>query len=257
MKNVFQNFFLFLLLVLITACSQDAASINTSNNGTSGSITRFATLDGFMYTLNPNQLQTFDISDPDNPELVSELETAYGLETIFIYENRIYLGARTGLYILGLDDPGNPNLLSQTERTDQFFGTCDPVVVKDNYAYSTVKTIVNVCGNANTMSALLVYEVSDPENPVLSQSFEMDTPNGLAYTDQYLYVCSAGQGRLVVFDISDPSDIIQRPDLSYSLKDPFDIIVDEDRMIVSTETDFIILSIDADGAIVYVKTISR
>jgi len=239
------------------ACDSDSEILSDSQNGTSGSITRFATLGDFMYTLNPNQLQTFDISNPDKPVLVNELETDYGLETIFIYDNRIYLGARNGLYILGLDDPASPVLLSQTLRSDEFFGACDPVVVKDNYAYSTVKTIVNICGTVNTLSALLVYEISDPENPDLRQTFELGAPNGLGYTDQFLYVCCAGSDQLCVFDISDPENVVERPDLNYPIENPFDIIVDDDRMIVSTLDDFLIFSIDADGAIVYVKTIAK
>jgi len=246
-----------LCLFVFSNCDSDSALLIEDGNGTSGSITRFATLDDYMYTLNPNQLQTFDISDPAKPILLDELETDYGLETIFIYDNRIYLGSKTGLYILGLDDPGSPDLLSQTVRTDEFFGACDPVVVKGNYAYSTVKTIVNVCGTVNTQSALLVYEISDPKNPILTQTFQLNNPNGLAYTDHYLYVCCTGSEELRVFDISDPSNVEVRADLHYPLQDPYDIIVDDDRMIVSTLSDFNILDIDENGAIKYVKTITK
>lgn len=248
-----------LCLLTFLACDSDSslASIDSQQSGTSGSITRFATLGDFMYTLNPNQLQTFDITDPSKPVLLSELETDYGLETIFIYENRIYLGSRTGLFILGLDNPAEPNLLSQTLREDEFFGACDPVVVRDNYAYSTIKTIVNVCGNANTRSALLIYEVSDPANPVLNQSFDIDIPNGLGYTDQFLYVCSTGSESLRVFDISDPDNVVERPDLDYPIQEPFDIIVDNDRMIVSSTDSFFILTLAEDGSIEHEAIISK
>ncbi len=259
MKNILQ-ILSFSLLIVLSACTEDASiagSFNESQSGTSGSITRFAILNDFMYTLNPNQLQTFDISDADNPVLLSELETDYGLETIFIYEDRIYLGSRVGLFILGLDDPAQPNLLSQTPREEEFFGSCDPVVVKDTYAYSTVKTVVNICGTVNTQSALLVYEVSDPENPIQTQAFQLSQPNGLAFTDKFLYVCDTGSEELLVFDISNPAEVELRRDLSYALLDPFDIIVDDDRMIVSTINDFVILSLDEDGGITFVKNIAK
>ena len=97
MKNILQNLcFSCLFLFIFSACSSDSGLLIESNNGSSGSITRFATLGDFMYTLNPNELQTFDISDPGNPVLLSELETDYGLETIFIYEGRIYLDPEHG-----------------------------------------------------------------------------------------------------------------------------------------------------------------
>jgi len=63
MKNILQ-ILSFSLLIVLSACTEDASiagSFNESQSGTSGSITRFAILNDFMYTLNPNQLQTFDI----------------------------------------------------------------------------------------------------------------------------------------------------------------------------------------------------
>lgn len=257
--NKFVFVFLSFCFIAFQACDSESALGGSveSQNGISGSITRFATLGDYMYTLNPNQLQTFDITDPSKPTLLSELETDYGLETIFIYEDRIYLGSRTGLFILGLDNPAEPNLLSQTAREDEFFGACDPVVVRDNYAYSTIKTIVNVCGNVNTRSALLIYEVSDPSNPVLTQSFDLFIPNGLGYTDQFLYVCSTGAETLRVFDISNPANVVERPDLDYPIEEPFDIIVDNDRMIVSSTDKFFILGLAEDGSIADEAIISK
>lgn len=93
------------------------------------------------------------------------LPTEYGLETIIIYDNTIYLGSKTALYILSIDNPAAPVILSQTERVNFPFGGCDPVIVKDTYAYSTVKIIENICGQPATQSALLVYDVSNKSAP--------------------------------------------------------------------------------------------
>jgi hypothetical protein len=158
-----------------------------------------------MYMLNPNEVLTYSLANPDQPQHVHTLKTEYGLETIIIYENTIYLGSTSALYILDISNPAAPSILSKTDRvTDQFFSGCDPVVVKDNYAYSTVKIIQNVCGNVSTQSALLVYDVSNKNAPALKGNYELNIPNGLGYKDNYLFVCDEGSDRLEVFDISNP-----------------------------------------------------
>jgi len=249
---------LFIAVFAFCGCNSDNSLLSPNGNGTSGSITRFATLGEFMYVVNPSELQTFDISDPENPVLLSRLETDPGLETIFIYENRIYLGSRLGLFIIGIDDPASPVLLSQTGRMDvELLGACDPVVVRDDFAYSTVKIIENICGNVNARSALLVFDVSNSEEPLELASFDLNIPNGLGIKDNYLFICDTGADLLKVFSIIDPANTIPRVDLDFALADPIDLIVDNDRMIVSTAEDFKILDVSDIHSIEIVKIISR
>jgi len=244
--------------ILFSQCSADElGSFSESENGASGSITRFAVNDGYMYSLNPNQIQTFDLSDPSEPELVHELTTDYGLETIFIYEGNAYLGSRTGLYILGLSNPAEPVILSQTTRGEEFFGGCDPVVVKGNYAFSTIKIIENICGTFNSRSALIVYDVSNLENPVELGAYDLDEPNGLGIVNNLLFVCDAGSDKLVAFDISDPENTQPLPELDFPIENPFDMIVDGDRVIVSAMTDFHILDISDLSNINIIKSIKK
>jgi hypothetical protein len=223
-------------LLFAAACTKDAAS-ELSTTGKSGSITRFAIHQGYMYTLNSNEVVTYSLANPDKPELVHRLPTDYGLETIIVYDGVIYLGSRTALYILSIDNPAAPVILAQTPRETFFFGGCDPVVVKDNYAYSTIKIIENVCGNVNSQSALLVYDVSNKNNPVNVGIYFLDMPNGLGYKDNYLFVCDDGSDRVVVFDITDPRNL-QTTDLGIDLEDPLDLIIDGNKMIVSARTEF-------------------
>lgn len=224
------------LFVLAAACSKESADIS-ADPGQAGSITRFAVHNGFMYALNPNQVRTFSLENPDKPQLVHTLTTDYGLETIIIYDNTIFLGSRTALYILDIANPAAPSILSQTQRGDFLFGGCDPVVVKDNFAYSTVKIIENVCGRFASQSALMVYDVSNRNAPVNVGVHFMSLPNGLGYKDNYLFVCDEGTDRLEVFDISDPMNV-QPTFFSVAITDPVDLIVKGDKMIVSSKTEF-------------------
>ncbi len=243
------------MALLAAACSKDAADF-AGAGGKSGSITRFAVYKNYMYALNLNEVLTYSLQDPDNPALVHRLPTDYGLETIIIYDNTVYLGSTSSLYILDISNPAAPGILSKTDRLLEFFGGCDPVVVKDNYAYSTVKIIQNICGQVSSRSALIVYDVSDKTAPVTEDTYTLDIPNGLGYKDNYLFVCDEGSDRLEVFDISDPRSL-KWTNYSVAVTDPNDLIVAGEKMIVSTKTDFQVFDISDVTAILKIGTIGK
>ena len=252
-----KNKLVLLLLALIClglACSKEAVSVET---GQSGSITRFAVHNGYMYALNPNEVLTYSLADPDHPQLVHRLATDYGLETIVVYEGRIYLGSRTALYILDISNPAAPAILSQADRPEALFRGCDPVAVQGSYAYSTVKIIQNVCGNISAFSALLTYDVSDPDNPVNTSRTDMNLPNGLGVKDAYLFVCDEGDDVLAVYDLTDPAHPARLTNLDVKITDPVDLIVDEYKMIVSTKTNFEIFDISQLPIVTRVGSISK
>ena len=239
MKKTLLGYLFFLLLFV--ACTQEA-DLATSEGGKSGSVTRFTTYQGYMYVLNLNEVQTYSLSNPDKPALVHILSTDYGLETINIYDNTIFLGSTTSLYILDIADPAAPVILSKTNRSFEFSSGCDPVVVKGFYAYSTIKIIENICGFRSSRSALIVYNIVDKKNPVEVANYDLVTPNGLGYKDNYLFVCDEGTDRLEVFDISDPEQLV-KTSFAISIIDPTDLIVDGERMFVATKTDFQIFDV--------------
>lgn len=223
---------------LLAACTKDANvdSVKNQTGGNAGSITRFTAFNNYLYALDQNKVKVYDITDANMPKLVNELTTDYGLETITLYEGTIYIGSRSSLYILDVSVPANPVILSQTVREGALAGGCDPVVVKNTYAFSTVKIIENVCGQINSSSRLLVYDVSDKINPVLVDEEVMTMPNGLAYEDNYLFVCDEGDDRIFIYDISTPTAI--HPYSSFDLVDPVDVIITDTKMVVSTKTGF-------------------
>ena len=236
-----KHFLLFSLVLLHFSCSKDAESV--TNPGQSGSITRFAVHDHYMYVLNSNEVQTYDIADKEHPALVHRLKTDFGLETIIIYDNTVFLGSTTALYIVNIDNPAAPFIQAKSDRlSDLGFSGCDPVVVKGNYAYSTIKIIRNACGSIAARSALVVYDISDKSSPQTVGTYDLDIPNGLGYKDNFLFICDEGSDQLRIFDISDPLALQEKP-YHVSITDPNDLIVDGDRMIVSSKTDFQIFDI--------------
>lgn len=222
-------------ICLLAACSWE--SYYEEPQGKSGSLTRFVVNNGYMYSLNPNELVTFMIQQDGKPLEKHRLVLDYGLETIVIYDGVMYLGSRNGLYIIDISIPEKPVVLSETARPAQLFGGCDPVSVKDSIVFSTVKVIENICGINNAMSALLVYLVDDLSNPELIGTYTMGLPNGLGYKEDVLFVCDSGQDEVVLYDIEVPGDL-KELQWTIPVKDPVDLIVYQDRLLVSTDTDF-------------------
>ncbi|MFM7401676.1 MAG: LVIVD repeat-containing protein [Bacteroidota bacterium] len=234
---------LLLSIAVLGACSKDFLSESSPGQGVSGSITRFAVNGNYMYVLNQNEVQTYDITDRANPVLKHKLTTDWGLETITFYDNTLFLGSTTALYILDISNPAAPVVQAKSDRLSTVgFSGCDPVAVNGNYAYSTIKVIENICGIISAESALIVYDVSDKSSPKVLGTYPMSIPNGLGYKDNYLFVCDEGSDLLVVYDITIPAALQLAP-VAVPMTDPYDLIVDGQRMIVSTKTDFQIFDV--------------
>jgi hypothetical protein len=226
-----KNLFTIIVIVVLASCSKND-SLSTDNTGKNGSVTRFAIKDNLMYAIDFNYLSIYNISNNDNPVLVQSIKVAYGLETIYIYGDYVYLGSVDGVYVIDIKDPAHPH---ETEKIEHHL-SCDPVVVQNNYAYSTQRVNATGCGSRWHQSALAVYDVSQPLNSVLVKQIMMAQPYGLAVEGNWLYVCDPGKGGIVVYDISNPADP-QQMNIT-SVTEPRDIITFYPYMIVSTTTKF-------------------
>jgi hypothetical protein len=195
------------------AFSSDASS---GNSGTSGSMASFIIRGNYLYTIDPNKIYTFELDQENDPVLVSEEYIGWGLETIFAHEEHLFLGSSNGMYILSLEDPSAPSYLSSIGHV----GACDPVFVKDDYAYVTLRS-GNACdGFTNQMD---LVDISSKTNPVLVKSFNMTNPHGLSISNNELYLCDGPDG-LKVFDINQPENLNRNLIGHHPNKFAFDVI---------------------------------
>lgn len=201
--------------VLETAVAFDSNS-GSGGTGTAGSMASFIIVGDYLYTLDPNTVFTFDISNSASPEKVNENYVGWGLETIFAHETELYLGSSNGMYILTLEDPADPQYLSSISHV----GACDPVYVKDDYAYVTLRSGTLCDGFTNQMD---LVDISDKTNPILVKTFPMTNPHGLSISGDELYLCDGPDG-LKVFDISDPFSLSRNLLEEYPDKFAFDVI---------------------------------
>lgn len=166
-----------------------------SSDGKGGSMARFALYNNFLYTVGQNNLHLFDISNPAKPTSYSTINLGWGIETIFPYKDKLFIGSSTGMYIYDNSNPSDPKQLS----VFQHMMACDPVVVQDNVAYVTLRS-GTTCRNAQNQLDLV--DISNPTRPQLIKSYPMQNPHGLSIDFPTLYLCEGKYG-LKTFDVSD------------------------------------------------------
>ncbi|WP_116105200.1 LVIVD repeat-containing protein [Lewinella sp. IMCC34191] len=163
--------------------------------GTGGSLARFTINQGNLYVVSDYDLRTFSLADATKPTLVSTTQLNWGIETIFPYEDMLYVGSQTGMLIFGLDDPTAPEHLSTLEHAR----LCDPVVVQNDIAYVTMWG-GSECGAQ--ADQLVVVDVSDPRAPREVQTVPMPNSHGLGVDGDKLFLCAGWEG-LKVFELDE------------------------------------------------------
>ncbi len=201
MKNLI--FYLSVLLTILASCSgkESSGSSDKMNNGTtgvSGSTARFTIAGNYLYTVDNQSLNIFNITDPAIPSKVKDINLGFGIETIFARGNTLFLGTQTGMYIY---DISNPVDVQQKSRYNHIY-SCDPVVADNKYAYVTLST-TNRCGRG--VNELDIIDIQNLSSPYLISSFPMTNPQGLGVDGTTLFLCDDG---LKIYDIQNKSNIV-------------------------------------------------
>ncbi|MCG8696866.1 MAG: hypothetical protein MI922_02335 [Bacteroidales bacterium] len=204
----------------------DAMMINTaaptgntggkSNTGTGGSMARFTLYDDYLYVVNEYDLKLFNISSTTNPQFENSVSIGWGIETIFPYEDKLFIGSRTGMFIYSITNPKSPQRISQFRHVT----ACDPVVVEGDYAYVTLRA-GNLCGAGE--SQLDVIDISDIYEPKLLKQYLMEEPYGLGIDNDVLFVCDGDAG-LKIYDATDKTKIDSNMIIKYPEVNAFDVI---------------------------------
>jgi len=215
-------------LLLLSACGGDSADGTASSGndtGTAGSMSRFAIVGDYLYTIVGSGLQIFDISTPSQPVPWATVWVGFNIETLFDYQSYLYIGASDGVYIYENSHPAFPEFVS---RFSHFRG-CDPVVVQGNYAYVTLRGGGACWGIANQLD---IIDISVPSQPTLVKTYPMQGPQGLGVDGNLLFVCDGAAG-LKVFDAVDPMQL--QPLQTVSDLDCYDVIPLQENLVVSDE----------------------
>ncbi len=221
-------------IVAFSASFDAKAAVAPGNStGIGGSMARFTISNDHLYMLDVGYLRTADISVAASPEMKSSQVVSWDIETIFPYADRLFIGARGGMHIYGLADPGNP----QKIITYTHINSCDPVVVEGDYAYVTLRSGTECNGFTNQLEVLDISTISDPK---LLKIYPMHNPHGLGIDQDVLFICDGDKG-LKIYDATNKYDISNNLLKHYTNINAYDVI----------PYNHILMLIGADGIVQY------
>jgi len=168
-------------------------------SGTGGSMARFTLVGDYLYSVSQNDMKVFSLANLDAPTLANTLDLGWGIETIIPHEDKLFIGSTSGMQIWDNQNPEEPTFLSEFRHA----GACDPVFVKDNFAYVTLRD-GNLC--QGFVNQLDLIDISNITNPTLEKTFQMANPHGLSIDGDNLFLCEGVHG-LKVFDIDEPKKL--------------------------------------------------
>ncbi|WP_162053451.1 LVIVD repeat-containing protein [Pontibacter pamirensis] len=184
--------------------------------GQGGSMARFTISGNHLYTVSLSDMQLFDISDETNPQAGQKINLGWGIETIFPYDDKLFIGSTTGMHIYDNSNPTSPVHLS----TYAHVNSCDPVVVDGDLAWVTLRS-GNAC--AGFTNQLEVIDISNARSPQHLKTYPMQNPHGLGIDQSTLFLCEGEYG-LKVFDIKDHLKVDKNLKAHFKGQNAFDVI---------------------------------
>lgn len=233
-----KNLFYLLSILFFISCSEEAsiAPNEQSTNGINGSYSQIIVYGDYLYGLNDQLLSTVDISDKEDVQVIHQQELDFDIESIYRYEDLLFIGSSSQMYIFTIGSNGIPVLNSTTNYIFERI-TCnlfDPVITDGKYAYVTLHVeredncfFIGRPVNA-TVNELQIYDISDIENPKFINKFNLRQPKGLVKKDHYLFICDTWNVKIL--DVSDVENI----KLFHTLPntESYDAIIKEDILLV-------------------------
>ncbi|MBL0101392.1 MAG: hypothetical protein IPP49_16265 [Saprospiraceae bacterium] len=120
-----------------------------------GSFARFTVVDDFLYIAEDFHIKSYSVTNPANPELKSNNQLGWGIETIFPYKDKLFVGSNSGMFILDIATPEYPVLLSSFNHAR----ACDPVIVHENTAYITLRNGTACQGFINQLDVVDITNI--------------------------------------------------------------------------------------------------
>ena len=241
--------FICLSLVLFS-CSKESQSGDATSgagSGKGGSLARFTIVGNNLFVVDHYTLKTYDISNPAAMTLKYSTNVGFGVETIYPYKDKLFIGSRDGMFIYSTFADAAPQLLGTARHTR----SCDPVVANDKNAFVTLRG-GQPCGPAE--DGLYIYNIENLLSPQLIKMSALPTPHGLGLQDSILYVCQKNNG-LSVFNIDNPANPVLRKTIGNKIFE--DVICYDNILVAYVSTGIALYDITAAANPVEITTINN
>ncbi len=213
------------------AMGQSGNQGSANSFGIGGSMARFGLYNDYLYAVDHATLYMFNVKSPETPKDVGKQNVGWDVETMFIYDNHMFFGTRTGMRIFSLEVPNVPKFVSDFRHVT----SCDPVVISDGYAYVTLRG-GSECGS--TVNRLDVLKLSSNyKNNTLLKSYDLHGPYGLGIDDQILFVCD-GEDGLKIYSVEDKMNIEDNEIASFPNIKAYDVIPFNDHLFMIGDDGF-------------------
>jgi hypothetical protein len=179
--------------------SSGAAFYVKNPTGMGGSMARFAIAKDHLYSVSYSMLSSYNINIPYEPKLTNSKQVGWNIETIFPFQDKLFIGSTSGMFIYNINDASNPTLMSQFSHVR----SCDPVIADEKYAYVTLRSGTACQGFTNQLEVLDITNLSQPS---LLKTYPMTNPHGLSKDDNVLFICDGKDG-LKVYNASDANNL--------------------------------------------------
>ena len=176
------------------------------------SITDMSVKDGFAYiSTNSSKssdpdLFIFDMSDIQNPKLISSLNTGPGLAALAVAGPYIFAANESSvnqLQIIDIHDRSLPLMVAQAKIPLDIASSTRPNATAIYYD----KGLIYLGTEKGDSPELTIWSVADPTHPTLAGRYEIGNKVEKIMVDgSRAYIASSGVNQLMVFDISNPSN---------------------------------------------------
>jgi len=204
-----------------------------STYGVGGSMARFGLYKNMLYIVDQYNLYTFKLNSASEATLLTTNYVSWNVETIFITDDHMFLGTQNGMIVESLEVPEKPSQVGSFSHIT----ACDPVVIKGDLAFVTLKGGTTCRGTVNQLDVIKMsnsYSKFD-----LLKSYPMHGPQGLGIDDDLLFICD-GEAGLKIYDAADPLSISQHMIASFPSINAYDVIPTNNYLFMIGEEGFML-----------------
>lgn len=228
-------------------------TVITGSYGTSkGTMNRMAVEYNHVYVISDKKLHI--LSDAGQLIKIKEIKLSEGTETIYVTNNRLYMGSQSEMTIYGLNNPSSPNKISSLSHTE----SCDPVLPYGEVAYYTLRSVANEGCNEMGENTLNVVNLKNENEPSVTETFELKSPYGMCVSNNLLFV-GEGTNGITIFDASKPKRIEKRIehtnivafDVMISPFNPNILICTNENGLSEYQINWVTLSLTKVGQLIY------